>query len=202
MARQEAEELAFWLDHENLKKPLKERDQVLRFFQQRAQLCALTGMIWGNLLNPDRFSFELNLGGAYRPDFVVGCSQSRNVLLVEFEDGEAKSLFERANDRDPNEVRPRLGKRLLGGLAQIADWVYFLETASAAHKKTWFSFEPRNLLSLLVVGRDHYFDKHGTNDRSRYEWLQDKFSLGQIPIVIRTFDGLNDDLKTRLATYR
>jgi len=200
-ARSQAEELEFWLDQEHKKKPLKERDQVLRFFQLRKHLCALTGMVWGNLLNPDRFAFELNLGGAYRPDFVVGCTKSRNVLLVEFEDAQAKSLFERANDLDPTELRPKLGRRLLGGMSQIADWVYFLESASVAHKKQWFTFEPKSVLALLVVGRDHYFDKHSANDSARYEWLQDKLRIGEMPVVIRTFDGLKSDLITRLATY-
>ncbi|WNO03971.1 Shedu anti-phage system protein SduA domain-containing protein [Rhodoferax mekongensis] len=200
-ARTETKELAFWLETENSKKPLKERDQVLRFFQLRKQLCALTGMVWGNLLQPDRFAFELNLGGAYRPDFVVGCTKSKNVLLVEFEDAESTSLFRRANDLDPNELRPKLGSRLLGGMSQITDWVYYIDTASATHKKQWFTFEPNNVQALLVVGRDHYFDKYGANDSTRYQWLQDKFRIGGLPIFIRSYDGLKDDLMARLVTY-
>jgi hypothetical protein len=83
--------------------------EIVKKFKERLHASCLMGSLIAGAPRPDLYKFEFPLLGTFRADLVVGSSQSRRFVFVEFEGGEAISLF------GP------------GGTAQMRDWSKQLE---------------------------------------------------------------------------
>jgi hypothetical protein len=85
-----------WREYEMLlasKPELKERDDILPFFQQRHHLSLLIGSYLPSIAKLNCFAHEFSLFGDFKADLIVGDSITRHYLLIEFEDGKSNSIF-------------------------------------------------------------------------------------------------------------
>ena len=87
----------------------------IRLRPQMACLLAYTIL----MPTPDRFQFEFGILGMFRADFLVGNDKARKFVLVEFEDGQADSLFKGG----PKQYR-HWSRRLEHGFGQVLDWAW------------------------------------------------------------------------------
>lgn len=171
-----------------------ERSLALPFFQSNPQLCAIIGLCTTGMASPDKLAFELNLGGTYRPDFVVACSATKHVLFVELEDGKNSSFFARLGAG-----KPRLAARLLHAMSQVIDWSFQLSQLSDAGLKTVFGFVPTDIQFLVVCGR-------GTNivdpaDKLKQEWVTRMLKVESRTVQVLTYDDLEGLLGLHAPAY-
>lgn len=117
--RNELDQLRNLLDS---KDQLKERQDILPFFQERQHLCAFIGSYFPYLANPDRIAFEYDLFGDFKSDLAIGDSNSQQFCFVEFEDATDSSLFVKKGSKATLEW----SERFEHGFSQVLDWFWKL----------------------------------------------------------------------------
>lgn len=171
--------------------------QAIPEFDNRRHICAAIGTTFGNHLNnPDRLSFELNLGGNYFPDLVVGDSQRKSLVLVEFEGAEKNQIFQ---IKKRGQQYPAFSAKFHQGFFQLLDWMHRLKDASAENKQDWFTFVPKKVATVLVIGRDAELNPRSQAER-RLESLAASFTPDNNDLYVVTYDGLIENVKGRLLS--
>jgi hypothetical protein len=194
LATQEALSFANWLAG---KIHFEENRDAVPQFDARRHFCAAIGITCGEkLLNPDRFAFELSLGGKYFPDIAVGDSKTKSLVLIELEGAEPSQIFLQTK---PGEQYPDYSAAFRQGFFQLLDWVHALKDASPANRTDWFTFDPISVRTVLVVGRDAELGANGsTQGTRRLETLASSFSNGKNELFIYTYDQLSSLVSARL----
>jgi hypothetical protein len=171
-----------------------ERSHALPFFQANHHFCGFIGLCAGSLAQPDRIAYELNLGGNYRPDFVVGCSTTKSALFVELEDGKKTSFF-----ADPGDDKATLAPRVLGAVSQIVDWSFQLSQLNAAGYTAVLGFNPAEITYLIVCGRKSAI----TNpvEQLRYDWVTNAVTVSGRTVQIQTYDDLQELVRMHQSPY-
>lgn len=77
------------------KEQLSEKDDILPFFKISLNISLLIGSYFPNIRKCDVLAHEYPIYGDFRADLIVGDSDRREYLLVEFENGAKDSLFRR-----------------------------------------------------------------------------------------------------------
>jgi hypothetical protein len=113
-ASAQLDELKLWLDAHN---EFIEREVVVEL-KARLDLCLLIQLAVGKG-PPNRYKHELAIQGAFRADFVVGCTARRHFVLVEFEGGQRNSIFTRGT----NQMRD-WAPQLQHAFSQVSDWTW------------------------------------------------------------------------------
>lgn len=147
-------------------------------------------------LHPDRLSFELSLGGNYFPDLVIGDANNKDLVLVEFEGAERHQIYSRQK-RD--EQYPDFSPKFRVGFSQLLDWVHRLKDASEENKLDWFTFLPKTVRTVLVIGRDSELGEHpNSQEQRRLESLAQSLMPGNNRLFIVTYDQLVVQVSARL----
>ncbi len=173
---------------------LKERAQILPFFQNRPHLCAALGLANNAVELPDRWARELDLFGDFTCDVAAGDSEANAYTLIEFEDALEFSIFTKLPE---GKTMKRWSPRFEHGFSQLVDWAWRVSEeglSSAAFRRIFGDNNPSFHL-LLVVGRDA--DLTG-DDLVRLRWRAKHTSLGQFGMSCFTFDGLLQSIRRRL----
>lgn len=171
-----------------------ERSHALPFFHSRPHLCGFLGLCVGSLAKPDAIAFELSLSGNYRPDFVVGCTQTRSALFVELEDGKKGSFFSRPGTR-----KAKLAPTVLSAVSQIVDWSFQLTQLNDAGYQALLGFRPKTLSFLVICGRKSL--ALNPIERLRYDWVANSVSVDERPVQIQTYDDVEQLVRMHAGPY-
>ena len=158
--------------------------QVVTELRARTHLCLLIGAIAGIGL-PNLYKHELSLAGKFRADLVVGSSQQKHFVFVEFEAGYRDSIFK----RQPLSRRYKdWGNSIQHAFGQISDWCW---VRSDLHNTSldFDTFGTRNSRDtyLIICGRSDHLDQ---THRDRLMWRSNNTTVGAAPILFWTFDDL------------
>src|SRR5262245_59712701 len=121
-ADREVAELREFLD----KHPSFKENEFTSELKKRPHAASLIGCLIAELGRPDLYKFELPLLGTFRPDLVVGSSQTRRFVFVEFEGGEPDSLFSGGTAQMRN-----WSTQFGHGFGQLVDWAWTINTANS-----------------------------------------------------------------------
>jgi hypothetical protein len=175
---------------------LKERDDILPFFQRRLHLSAFLGSYHPNIARYDLVAHEYDLFGDYTCDIVVGDSQRKVYGFVELEDAAPKSVFVKKKGKSQPEWAPRFEH----GFNQLIDWFHSLDDMQKTDEfEGRFGKRTIEYFGLLVVGKDEVL---GPKEMRRLAWHQEKVIVNSIKVYCVTFDQLYNDLKERLTLGR
>ncbi|MEH3148427.1 MAG: DUF4263 domain-containing protein [Methylobacterium frigidaeris] len=111
-AAEQLDAFKHWLDAHDT---FGEREVVAEL-RSKLDLCLLIQFAVGKG-PPDRYKHEMTIQGAFRADFVVGCTTRAHFVLVEFESGERNSLFKRGT----NQMRD-WAPSIQHAFSQVSDW--------------------------------------------------------------------------------
>jgi len=173
---------------------LDELGEILPFFRDRPDLTAFIASATPNLDRYDLLAYELDLFGTFACDAVIGDSETKTFLFVEFEDAKPNSIFVKKT-RDAPEWSPRFEH----GVSQVIDWFWKL---SDMHRTDEFEhiFGSHDITTngLVVLGRSQDLS---TRESKRLKWRQDKVLADSKHISCVTFDQLYEDLSFRMKTF-
>ena len=173
---------------------LSEQAQLLPFFQQHSQLCALMGQLHPSVVIPDKMAWEYDLFGDFTADFAIGDSYNHAYCFIEFEDGKTNSIFKQTHRASAD-----WASRFEHGFSQIVDWIYKLDDM----KNTDIfadRFQQRNIdfMGVLVIGRRQALTP---TEQRRLKWREKFVLINSQRIRCLTFDDLYDDMALRLSVY-
>jgi hypothetical protein len=173
---------------------LKERAQILPFFQGRQNLCVALGLTNSSVELPNRWATELDLFGDFVCDVAAGDSEANAYTLIEFEAALEYSIFMKLQAK---KSMRRWSPRFEHGFSQLVDWAWRIssEGESSAAFRRIFGVDNPAIHLLLIVGRDADLRK---DDLTRLRWRANHTSLGQFRMSCFTFDGILNSLWRRL----
>ena len=173
---------------------LKERAQILPFFQGRQNLCVALGLTNSSVELPNRWATELDLFGDFVCDVAAGDSEANAYTLIEFEAALEYSIFMKLQAK---KSMRRWSPRFEHGFSQLVDWAWRIssEGESSAAFRRIFGVDNPAIHLLLIVGRDADLRK---DDLTRLRWRANHTSLGQFRMSCFTFDGILNSLRRRL----
>ena len=191
-ARSELAEVEAWLaSHRNF----TELAQLIPQFDCRRHFCAAIGTTFGNHLDhPDHLAFELGLGGNYFPDLVIGDSSVKSLVMVELEGAEKFQIFQ---IRKKSQQYPPFSAKFHQGFFQLLDWMHRIKDANDKNLEDWFTFVPKKISTLLIIGRDAELTP-APQARRRLESLAESFTPNNNDLYVTTYDGLIETVKGRL----
>jgi hypothetical protein len=187
-------EVGQWL---SVRTTFQETSDVMPELVKRKSFCAAIGVTFGEkIYNPDRLSFELSLGGNYFPDLVIGDANNQDLVLVEFEGAERHQIYARQKS---GEQYPDFSAKFRVGFFQLLDWVHRLKDASPENKLDWFTFSPKTVRTVLVIGRDSELGEYpNSQEQRRLESLAQSLMPGNNRLFIVTYDQLVVQVSARL----
>ena len=172
---------------------LKERDHIIPFFKARPNLSAALALTNNSVEWPNRLANELDLFGDFVCDVAAGDSEANAFTLIEFEDANEHSIFNRL---PPGKTMKRWSRRFETGASQLIDWAWRISAegeTSAAFRRVFGDDSPEIHL-LLIVGRDADLTR---DDLRRLGWRARHTSIGPYRMSCLTFDGLLNSLRRR-----
>jgi hypothetical protein len=177
------------------KAKLQERLDIQPFFERHQHLSAALGTYAPNVGPATELAFSFPFFGDYSADVVVGNKAAGEFCIVEFEDGNADSIFK----RQPKRGNPEWSARFEHGFSQLVDWFFHLNDfrGTESFAKT-FGYGHIRFVGLLVAGR-----RSGLDDakRNRLRWRSERVLIDSHSITCTTFDDLAETLRTRFAVY-
>jgi hypothetical protein len=172
--------------------PLREREQILPFFQNHRHAAALIGSYNFKLISSDQLAFEFDIFGDHKADLAVGDSQNHQYCFVEFEDATETSIFKKSAKATPD-WSPRFDH----GFSQIIDWILWLDNQrGTAPYTSRFGAAPIQFVAVLVIGRDRFLEK--PLHRERLTWRSEQVVVASRKVHCITYDQLDSDLSARL----
>jgi hypothetical protein len=175
--------------------PLKEREDLLRFFRRRLQLSAFLGCYHPKAVRFDLVAHEYDLFGDFACDLAVGDSERKVYGFIEFEDAAAGSIFVKRRGKSSLEWAPRFEH----GFSQLVDWFCKLADMEKTDEfEDRFGKRSIECFGLLVVGKD---ESLGEKELRRLQWRQDKVLIDSHKVHCLTFNQLYEDLNLRLSQY-
>lgn len=165
---------------------------IIAELKKRLHLSSLIGSLIPGVKKPNRYKFEFSISGVFRADLVVGSSDQRAFVFVEFEDGNRNSLF---GPGRTNQLRD-WSRRLEHGFGQLIDWAWAIQDG----KKTTlfrnaFGCDLAKAEFLLVCGRDSEMDQA---ERERFDWRSTNITVAGTRATTLTFDGLFSFLEAQI----
>lgn len=173
---------------------LSEQAQLLPFFQQHPQLCALLGQLHPSVVIPNKIAWEYDLFGDFTADFAIGDSCNNAYCFIEFEDAKTNSIFKQTHRASAD-----WSSRFEHGFSQIVDWIYKLDDMKNTDIFTdRFAQRHIDFMGVLVIGRRHALTP---SEQRRLKWREKFVLINSQRIRCLTFDDLYDDMALRLSVY-
>ncbi|MEM5008446.1 Shedu anti-phage system protein SduA domain-containing protein [Priestia megaterium] len=184
-ARQEFEEFKQKI---NSKVDLKERDDILSHLKKTKHLPLLIPAFYFLKQSWNQYALEKPISGAFRPDLVIGSSEKKQYLLIEFENAQENSIFKKDDDRNYK----AWGTRLEGAISQITDWIWKLSELSEYDRTHFFDVDNIDNLKyevVIIIGRKSYLNRE---DKRRINWREEHTKIYSKNISIITYDEVLD----------
>ena len=179
-ADRQLSEFKQWLDEH----PEFEEAEVFAELRTRLDLCLLIQLAVGKGA-PDRYKREFTIQGAFRADFVVGCSTTHHFVLVEFESGRRNSIF---NLKRGSRQLPDWASPLQHAFSQVSDWTWAKnDNQKSELYRNAFGMARMSETYLVVCGRSQNLDDVA---RSRLHWRSTKTTIASCPVHFWTYDDL------------
>ena len=176
---------------------LDERKNILPFFKEHKNLCALLGSYLGGVIAADLIANELSIFGDFACDLAVGDSKTGNYLLIEFENATEKSIFYKNAKKDTLEWSPRFEH----GYSQIVDWFWKIdEMRRTPSFEDVFETKACQFKGMLIIGRDESL--HRSKQFHRFHWRRSKAVIDSQHIMCFTFDEVYSLLQDRYDIYK
>ena len=166
------------------------------FFGTRLNLLLLMGSVYGPAMWPTHYQKELVLLNEFRADYVVCDATMRKFLFIEFEPAKENSIFEtKANGRTGTSYE--WSPRFEHGFSQIVDWQFRIDDYRRSSRlMEHFGSDDIAFQGVLIIGRDRFLQKHGT--QRRFDWRVQNTTVQSRPIHCITFDKLYEEMFGRL----
>ncbi len=190
ICRQKLNELKQHLDN---KTELKERKDVLPFFQKRKHLSAFIGSYFPYIDRFDRIAYEYDIFGDFKADLVVGDSKSSWYGFIEFESAKNNSIFQFKGSKST----PDWSQHFEHGFSQVLDWFWKLSSQEYEREFTYrFGGVFAGYEGMLIIGRSQDIQQR---EQDRLRWRRDRLTVNSKHIYCVTFDELYSTLNTRLT---
>ncbi|HDL8466886.1 TPA: DUF4263 domain-containing protein [Yersinia enterocolitica] len=177
------------------KAELKEADDILPFFRERPNICSLITNYFPYIKNGDLIAPEYSIDGDFRADLIVGSSQDRKYILVEFEDGNPNSIFKLKRGKSKRDW----SKRFEGAYSQLTDWFWKLEdNRKTANFTSTFGGPRAKFHGLIITGKDLDLIPE---EEDRLKWRMDTTSIDNNHINVISFNQLYTDMDDWLTRY-
>jgi hypothetical protein len=177
---------------------LKERQDILPFFDSNKNLCAFMGTIYNsNILARNTISVarEFDVFGDHTADMVIGDSIKHAYTIIEFEDATEESIFVKKKNKKTREWAPRFEH----GSSQLHDWILWIDNNKGnAAFQTRFGTRSIRYNAILIIGRDKYLSP---DLRERMNWRAEQVVIASKHFNCITFDELYRDLEDRFKGY-
>lgn len=143
---------------------------------------------------PDLIRWELELGGLFRTDLVIGNNAHRAFGLIEFEGANETSIFSKKRTAQYRYWSPEIEH----GFSQVIDWAYFeADKPGDAALHDNFGGPIRKSTYLVICGRDHGMD--GKLEEGRFNFRRRYVQIQGIAASVYTYDqmaaGMTDNLE-------
>jgi hypothetical protein len=184
IARQELESFRCLLSD---KTELSRERDLLDFFRAHKQLIALIGFFHEIPINIDRISWEYDLFGDFKSDFVAGDYERHKYCFAEFQDATKDSIFKKGK-RSNSEWADSFEE----GFSQIVDWAYKLaDNEKLDEFENRFGARTIDAQYVIIVGRSAFLDP---SESKRFQWRRRRIALESRPIRCLTYDELFADM--------
>jgi hypothetical protein len=158
--------------------------QVVNELREKLHLSCLIGAMSSGVWRSDVYKFEFQIMGVFKADLVVGNSQQKRFVFVEFESGDKHSLF---GPKKTFQMRD-WSQKFEHGFGQLVDWAWAIRDAGNTQIfENAFGCDEFSAEYLLVCGRDSLMD--GT-EQKRHAWRARNCILGGKQATCLTYDGL------------
>ncbi len=155
-------------------------DDLHKALEEAPDFCLSIGRMF-MFSAPDQYATEFQLFGDFRADVVIADRRNHAVALIELEDAEENSIFEKGG-----RAMPEWGRRLEHGCSQIIDWVWKLrDLRQTDAMMDAFGFRPRRVEVALILGRDCFLDETA---RRRLDWRSEHFLIDSHKVQHWTYD--------------
>lgn len=153
-------------DYLNVNPRLSE-SAVRDFIVARPQIIASFGLLNSAVDRIDRWAPGLDLIAKHECDFVVGDNNRCAYTLVELEEANPESIYQRAP------TTPYFTNRFNHGYSQIVDWLCVLDGIQETpdFRDHWGQATPPQFVGVLVIGRSPPLTSEG---RRRMDWRSAK----------------------------
>jgi hypothetical protein len=179
-----------WLDDHNE----FEEGEVVAQLRARLDLCLLIQLAVGRG-PPNRFKHEFTIQGAFRADFVVGCTTRAHFVLVEFEGDRKNSIFKRGTIQLPD-----WAPQIQHAFSQVSDWTWAKnDNQKSDLYRNAFGTPHMSETYLVVCGRSSFLDDMAL---SRLYWRSTKTMIASCPVHFWTYDDLYTQTTASLDIWR
>lgn len=170
------------------------------FFEKRLDLLLLMGDMFGPGFWPTHYQKEFTLFNEFRADYVVSDQTKQKFLFIEFEDAKEHSIFSEKSDSKTG-TSYHWSRRFEHGFSQIVDWQFRIDDYRRSIKvEEHFGSDDIAFQGVLVIGRDCFLKKHGT--QRRFDWRLKNITVQSRPIHCLTFDKLRREMVGRLENLK
>jgi hypothetical protein len=165
---------------------------VVKHLKAKPHLCCLISAMFAGVPRADVYKFEFQIQGAFRADLIVGNSQLRKFMLVEFEGGQENSLF---GPLETNQMRD-WSKEIGHGFGQLVDWGWAIHDGRhTTILQNNFGCADMAVRFLLVCGRDSGMN---ATERTRLSWRADHVRVERCEATVLSYDGLFEFFQSTL----
>jgi hypothetical protein len=166
---------------------LDETGHVRPFFEQQTHAAALIGFFVPKIGAANLIAHQLDMGGDFACDLAIGNDRHKVYGLVEFEDGNANSVFRRNGQKATREWSPRFEH----GFSQVVDWFHKLEDLKQTSAFEHLFGRNATYHGILVAGRSNTLSP---SERVRLIWRSDKVLIDSKKVYCLTYDDLYEEL--------
>jgi hypothetical protein len=146
---------------------------------------------------PDLIRWELELGGVFRTDLVIGNNAHRAFGLIEFEGANETSIFSKKRTAQYRYWSAEIEH----GFSQVIDWAYFeADKPGDAALHDNFGGPIKKSTYLVICGRDHGID--GKLEDGRFSFRRRYVQIQGIQASIYTYDQMAAGMADNLEAWK
>jgi hypothetical protein len=170
--------------------------QVVKELREKLHLSCLIGAMSSGVWRANVYKFEFQIMGVFKADLVVGNSQQKQFVFVEFESGEEHSLF---GPKKTFQMRD-WSQKFEHGFGQLVDWAWAIrDAANTQIFENAFGCDEFSAEYLLVCGRDSLMDE---TEQKRHAWRSRSCMVGGKQATCLTYDGLLTFFQTTIEAIK
>lgn len=190
--RQAERELASFEDWLAAHASFKERAALAEIRVRPHMACLLA---YGFVPTPNLIQFEFGVKGLFRADLAIGNDGARSFVLIEFEGGEATSLF----SGGARHYR-HWSRQLEHGFGQVVDWGWAKH--DHPHDTAFTNAFGGKVVDdsyIVICGRD---PAPGSIEERRFDFRRSRLALSGVTVRFFTYDGMARAMSDNLDSIR
>lgn len=191
-AKEELPRFAAFLDDH----PFFPETEVVERLKGWPNLTVLIGCLGRGFMIADSFKYEFGVQGAVYADLALGSVSRSSAVLVEFEGGEAGSIFASGGTQQ----LPAWSRQIEHATSQLIDWSWVLaDSGRSALLASNLGLGDLDVQFIVVCGRSSSLSDPLA--RLRYSFRRSKLSIARSSVVFLTFDELLKELGYALPLF-